>query len=117
MNTTPIATDPALTVSDAARARIRELIAERGDRALKLRVSVEGGGCSGFQYDIRLADDRAADDLVLERDGVALLVDPLSAGYLGGAEIDYVEKLSGAKFVIRNPNATSTCGCGSSFAA
>lgn len=110
-------TEPALTISAAALARVRELIREEGNPALKLRVSVEGGGCSGFHYGIELATDRADDDLVLDRDGVELLVDPLSLQYLEGAEVDYVEQLSGAQFVIHNPNAKSTCGCGSSFTA
>lgn len=107
----------ALTVSDAALGRIRELIHEEANPALKLRVSVEGGGCSGFQYDFRFDDTQAEDDFVLDRDGVGLLVDPLSMQFLEGAEVDYVEKLAGAHFVIRNPNAKTTCGCGSSFTA
>ncbi len=109
--------EASLTVSAAALARVRELIREQGDPALKLRVSVEGGGCSGFHYGFDLTSESAEDDLVLDRDGVELLVDPLSMQYLGGAEVDYVEQLSGAHFVIHNPNAKSTCGCGSSFTA
>ena len=83
--------------------------------ALKLRVYISGGGCSGFQYGFTFDEERAEDDLALQRDGVTLLVDPLSLQYLMGAEVDYRESLQGAQFVIRNPNAKSTCGCGSSF--
>lgn len=106
-----------LKISDAALGRVRELIHEQGNAALKLRVSIDGGGCSGFQYDVKLDAARADDDCVIVRDGVEVLVDPLSMQYLEGAEVDYVEQLAGARFVIRNPNAKATCGCGSSFAA
>lgn len=106
-----------LKVSAAAVARVRELIREEGNPALKLRVSIEGGGCSGFQYGFSFAETRDEADIVLEREGIELLVDPVSLPYLDGAELDYVEQLSGARFVIRNPNAKSTCGCGSSFTA
>ncbi|MBS0381203.1 MAG: iron-sulfur cluster insertion protein ErpA [Proteobacteria bacterium] len=116
MNTaSTILPEPSLRVSDAALTRLRELIREEGKPALRLRVSIEGGGCSGFQYGVRLDETRADDDLVIEREGVEVLVDPLSMQYLDGAEVDYVEQLSGAQFVIHNPNAKSTCGCGSSF--
>ena len=115
MNTT--LSEPAVKITTAALARVRALIAEEGNPALKLRVYVDGGGCSGFQYGFRLDAARAPDDLVLDRDGVELLVDPLSMQYLDGAEVDFVEALSGAQFVIHNPNARSTCGCGSSFTA
>ena len=108
---------PAVTISDAALMRVRELMREQDNPELKLRVSIEGGGCSGFQYDVRLDTQRAEDDFVLDRGGIELLVDPLSLQYLDGAEVDYVEQLAGAQFVIRNPNAKTTCGCGSSFAA
>ncbi|HET7663715.1 MAG TPA: iron-sulfur cluster insertion protein ErpA, partial [Rhodanobacteraceae bacterium] len=80
-----------------------------------LRVYINGGGCSGFQYGFTFDEDQAEDDLAIDRDGVRLLVDPLSLQYLAGAEVDYTESLSGAQFVIRNPNARTTCGCGSSF--
>jgi iron-sulfur cluster insertion protein len=109
--------EPALKISDAALARVRELIAEEGKPALKLRVFIEGGGCSGFQYGFSFDEQRADDDFVLARGGIELLVDPLSMQYLEGAEVDYVEQLSGAQFVIHNPNARTTCGCGSSFTA
>ncbi|MGH8126064.1 MAG: iron-sulfur cluster insertion protein ErpA [Rhodanobacteraceae bacterium] len=108
---------PALKISDAALGHVRELIREQDNSALKLRVFIEGGGCSGFQYGVKLDDARADDDFVLDQDGIELLVDPLSMQYLEGAEVDYVEQLSGAQFVIRNPNAKTTCGCGSSFTA
>ena len=91
------------------------LIAEEGNPALMLRVYISGGGCSGFQYGFTFDEERSEDDLALQRDGVTLLVDPLSLQYLMGAEVDYRESLQGAQFVIRNPNAKSTCGCGSSF--
>ncbi len=105
-----------LVFTAAAAGKVRELIREEGNPALKLRVYISGGGCSGFQYGFSFDEQQSEDDLVLERDGVALLVDPLSLQYLTGAEIDYRENLSGAQFVIRNPNARTTCGCGSSFA-
>ena len=84
---------------------------------MKLRVYISGGGCSGFQYGFAFEEQRNEDDLVVERDGVTLLVDPLSFQYLAGAEVDYRESLQGSQFVIRNPNAKTTCGCGSSFSA
>jgi len=118
MNTaSTVMPEPALNISDAALARVRELIAEEGKPALKLRVFIEGGGCSGFQYGFSFDEQRADDDFVLDRGGIELLVDPLSMQYLEGAEVDYVEELSGAQFVIHNPNAKTTCGCGSSFTA
>ena len=117
MNATPdYRSAPApLNVTDAAAAKVRELIAEEGNPALKLRVYISGGGCSGFQYGFSFDEERAEDDLAIERDGMTLVIDPLSLQYLMGAEVDYSESLSGAQFVIRNPNAKTTCGCGSSF--
>jgi iron-sulfur cluster insertion protein len=121
MNSIPVATPDyrtggsALVFTDAAAHKVRELIDEEGNPQLKLRVYISGGGCSGFQYGFTFDEQQAEDDLALANDGVTLLVDPLSLQYLGGAEIDYSESLSGAQFVIRNPNATTTCGCGSSF--
>ena len=109
------ALDQPLLFSDAAAHKVRELIAEENNPNLKLRVYISGGGCSGFQYGFTFDEQRADDDLALEKDGVTLVVDPLSLQYLMGAEIDYAESLHGAQFVIRNPNAKSTCGCGSSF--
>lgn len=101
-------------VSDRAFARLAEINAAEGTSKC-LRVAVEGGGCSGFQYDIKLEDQGGADDLVLEKDGARVLVDPVSLPFLGGAVIDFSEELIGARFVIDNPNATSSCGCGTSF--
>ena len=107
--------DRPLEFSSAAAAKVRELIAEEGNDALKLRVYIQGGGCSGFQYGFEFDEQQAEDDLAVLTDGVTLLVDPLSLQYLMGAQVDYTESLHGAQFVIRNPNAKSTCGCGSSF--
>ena len=109
--------DRPLQFSSAAAAKVRELIAEEGNEALKLRVYIQGGGCSGFQYGFEFDEQQGEDDLAVLTDGVTLLVDPLSLQYLMGAEVDYSESLHGAQFVIRNPNAKSTCGCGSSFSA
>ena len=99
----------------AAAAKVRELIAEEGNAELALRVYIQGGGCSGFQYGFEFDENHAEDDLAIVTEGVTLLVDPLSLQYLMGAEVDYVESLHGAQFTIRNPNAKTTCGCGSSF--
>ncbi|HJU41028.1 MAG TPA: iron-sulfur cluster insertion protein ErpA [Tahibacter sp.] len=107
--------DHPLVFTDAAARKVRELIDEEGNPQLKLRVAISGGGCSGFQYGFSFDEDRADDDLAVENGGVVLVVDPLSLQYLMGAEIDYAESLTGAQFVIRNPNAKTTCGCGSSF--
>ena len=93
------------------------LIDEEGNFDLKLRVFVTGGGCSGFQYGFTFDEAKSDDDTVMEKNGVMLLIDPMSYQYLAGAEIDYTDGLEGAQFVIKNPNATSTCGCGSSFSA
>lgn len=108
---------PPLIFTAAAAARVQEMVREEAKPALKLRVTVSGGGCSGFQYGFEFDEEQAADDFVLQRDGAVLLVDPLSLPYLQGAVVDYSESLQGAQFVIRNPNATTTCGCGSSFTA
>jgi iron-sulfur cluster assembly accessory protein len=98
-------------VTDRAFARLAEI----GAAPKALRVAVEGGGCSGFQYDIRLAEAPDPDDLVLEKDGQRVLIDPVSLPFLADAEIDFADELIGARFVIRNPNATASCGCGTSF--
>jgi iron-sulfur cluster insertion protein len=103
--------------TDNAAGKVRELIEEEGNPELKLRVFVTGGGCSGFQYGFTFDEMQNEDDTIVQKDGVTLLVDPMSYQYLVGAEIDYSEGLEGAQFVIKNPNATSTCGCGSSFSA
>jgi iron-sulfur cluster insertion protein len=119
MSTFPIPTyqqlDAPLQFSAAAAAKVQTLIREEGNDALNLRVYIQGGGCSGFQYGFEFDENRAEDDVAIERDGVRLLIDPLSLQYLLGAEVDYTESLHGAQFVIRNPNAKTTCGCGSSF--
>ncbi|MEW6037815.1 MAG: iron-sulfur cluster insertion protein ErpA [Pseudomonadota bacterium] len=106
---------PALIFTGNAAAKVSELIAEEGNPALKLRVYVSGGGCSGFQYGFSFEEAVNEDDTAVEKDGVTLLVDPTSLQYLQGAEIDYQEGLEGSRFVIKNPNATSSCSCGSSF--
>jgi iron-sulfur cluster insertion protein len=104
-----------LVFTDSAAAKVKELVDEEGNPELKLRVFVQGGGCSGFQYGFTFDEAQAEDDLAIEREGVTLLCDPLSLQYLTGAQIDYAENLSGSQFVISNPNAKTTCGCGSSF--
>lgn len=104
-----------LIFTDAAAAKVRELIDEEGNDTLMLRVFISGGGCSGFQYGFTFDENVTEGDTVVENAGVKLLIDPMSIQYLAGAEIDYSESLEGAQFVIRNPNATTTCGCGSSF--
>ena len=110
----PKAATPLL-FTDAAARKVRELIEEESNESLKLRVFVSGGGCSGFQYGFTFDEEVADGDTQVENGGVVLLVDPMSFQYLMGAEIDYKEDLEGAQFVIRNPNASTTCGCGSSF--
>jgi len=105
-----------VSLSASAAKRITELCASKGEKDLKFRISVNGGGCSGFQYDFNLVKDRQDDDLAVERDGVTMLVDGLSLLYLTGSEVDFVEELAGSMFVVKNPNATASCGCGSSFA-
>lgn len=108
---------PALNFTDAAAAKVKDLLLEEGNPELKLRVFVQGGGCSGFQYGFTFDETTNEDDTTIDKEGVQLLIDPMSFQYLFGAEIDYKDDLEGAQFVIRNPNATSTCGCGSSFTA
>ncbi len=108
---------PPLLFTEAAALKVKELIEEENNPELKLRVFVSGGGCSGFQYGFTFDENLDEGDTVVENCGVKLLIDPLSFQYLVGAEIDYTEGLEGAQFVIRNPNATTTCGCGSSFSA
>lgn len=103
-----------VTLSDRAAKRIARILSKEPS-GTALRVSVSGGGCSGFQYGFSFDEERAEDDVAIENGGVTLVVDPLSLQYLMGAEIDYTESLTGAQFVIRNPNAKTTCGCGSSF--
>ena len=105
----------AMVFTPAAAAKVRELILEEANPELKLRVYITGGGCSGFQYGFTFDEKIDDGDVTVVRDEVTLVVDPLSFQYLEGAEVDYSESLQGARFVIRNPNAATTCGCGSSF--
>jgi iron-sulfur cluster insertion protein len=104
-----------LVFSDSAASKVKQLIEEEGNPDLKLRVFVQGGGCSGFQYGFTFDEVTNEDDTSMQKNGVTLLIDAMSYQYLVGAEIDYKEDLEGAQFVIKNPNATTTCGCGSSF--
>ncbi len=104
-----------LVFTDGAANKVKQLIDEEGNSELKLRVFVSGGGCSGFQYGFTFDEVTNEDDTAMEKNGVTLLIDAMSYQYLVGAEIDYTEGVEGAQFVIKNPNATSTCGCGSSF--
>lgn len=106
---------PTMILSPSAAARVAAIAARQGKPAM-LRLSVEGGGCSGFQYKFGLAEAAEGNDLVVERDGVTLLVDPVSLDLVAGSMVDYVESLGGAAFKVENPNAASGCGCGSSFA-
>ncbi|MGA1527789.1 MAG: iron-sulfur cluster insertion protein ErpA [Burkholderiaceae bacterium] len=111
---TPDIPEP-LVFTESAANKVKTLIDEEGNTELKLRVFVQGGGCSGFQYGFTFDEAVNEDDAVMEKNGVQLLIDSMSYQYLLGAEIDYKEDLEGAQFVIKNPNATTTCGCGSSF--
>lgn len=104
-----------LIFTDAAANKVKSLVEEEGNPELKLRVYVTGGGCSGFQYGFTFDESQAEDDTVISNKGVELLVDPMSYQYLVGSTVDYTEGLKGAQFVVSNPNATTTCGCGSSF--
>ena len=106
----------AVLFTDAAAMKVRTLLDEEDNKNLKLRVFVTGGGCSGFQYGFTFDENKEEGDTRVDKNGVTLLVDPMSVQYLQGAEIDYKEDVQGAQFVIRNPNATTTCGCGNSFA-
>ena len=106
-----------LIFTDSAADKVKQLVDEEGNPELKLRVFVQGGGCSGFQYGFTFDEVINDDDTQMNKNGVTLLIDAMSLQYLGGAEIDYKEDLQGAQFVIKNPNATTTCGCGSSFSA
>lgn len=108
-------TEAPMAVSESAARRIAELIEQQGNPALKLRLGVTGGGCSGFQYTFGFDEEIADDDVVIERDGVKVLVDDMSLLYVTGAELDFVEDLVGAAFQVKNPNAQSSCGCGTSF--
>jgi iron-sulfur cluster insertion protein len=114
---TQIATSiaPEMTFTDAAAGKVKKLILEEKNPNLKLRIYVTGGGCSGFQYGFSFDETVNEGDVVVDKAGVSLVIDPMSYQYLIGAEVDYTEGLEGAQFVIRNPNAATTCGCGSSF--
>jgi iron-sulfur cluster insertion protein len=110
----PEGADP-IQISDSVVGKVAEMLAEEGDPNLQLRIFVTGGGCSGFQYGFAFDDETKDDDVRVVKDKITVVVDAMSLQYLMGAEIDYEDKLDGARFVIRNPNASSTCGCGSSF--
>ena len=105
----------SVTVSERAARRIGDILKSEPAGTM-LRVSVEGGGCSGFQYKFDMERERAQDDLVIARDGAVVLIDPVSVQYMAGSEIDFVDDLIGASFKVKNPNATASCGCGTSFA-
>ena len=115
MNAEQIAADTPLVFTSAAAHKVAQLIAEEGNPEPMLRIYVQGGGCSGFQYGFTFDENVQDGDAQVVTDGVTLLIDPMSLQYLTGAEVDYSEGLQGAQFVIRNPNASTTCGCGSSF--
>src|SRR5687768_2977921 len=114
---TPAVTESVITVTEAAAGKIRELLTEEGKTESGLRVFVQGGGCSGFQYGLMIEESGGVGDQLFESNGVRLFVDPVSVSYLRGAEVDFVDTITGGGFTIKNPNATSTCGCGSSFSA
>ena len=111
----PENSETLLEFSDSAVKKLQSLQQEEGNPELKLRVSVYGGGCSGFQYTFSLDEEVKATDRTIEKDGVMLIIDQMSYNYLAGSTVDYTEGLEGAMFVVNNPNATSTCGCGASF--
>ncbi|MBA1147763.1 iron-sulfur cluster insertion protein ErpA [Ectothiorhodospiraceae bacterium WFHF3C12] len=115
MTVAEVETEAPLEFTDSAADKVRQLMAEEDHEGLKLRVYISGGGCSGFQYGFMFDENEEDGDTAIEKNGVTLLIDPMSVQYLTGAEIDYVEGIEGAQFVIRNPNAATTCGCGSSF--
>ena len=112
-----VTTKAPINFTDAAAAKVLSLLQEEENPNMMLRVYIQGGGCSGFSYGFKFEENIEEDDTTVENLGVTLVIDPMSIQYLMGAEIDYVEELMSAQFVIRNPNATATCGCGSSFAA
>jgi iron-sulfur cluster assembly accessory protein len=114
---TPAHVETVIHVTEAAAGKIRELLTEEGKTESGLRVFVQGGGCSGFQYGLMIEESGGVGDRQFESNGVRLFVDPVSISYLQGAEVDFVDTITGGGFTIKNPNATSTCGCGSSFSA
>jgi iron-sulfur cluster insertion protein len=109
--------DSTILLTDSALAKVAELIASEGNPALKLRIYVSGGGCSGLMYNFAFDEKVEDDDTIVQKDDVTLLIDSMSFQYMAGAEVDFEEGLEGARFLIKNPNASSTCGCGSSFTA
>lgn len=113
----PVMTPAIITVTEAAAGKIRELLTEENKTKSGLRVFVQGGGCSGFQYGLMIEEGGGVGDQLFESNGVRLFVDPVSISYLKSAEVDFVDTITGGGFTIKNPNATSTCGCGSSFTA
>ena len=113
----PVLTPSIINVTEAAAGKIRELLVEEGKAESGLRVFVQGGGCSGFQYGLMIEESGGVGDQLFESNGVRLYVDPVSLSYLKGAEVDFVDTITGGGFTIKNPNASSTCGCGSSFSA
>ena len=115
MSETATAMDVDLTFTDAAASKVKSLIADEDNDNLKLRIYISGGGCSGFQYGFSFDENIAEGDHTVENDGVTLVIDQMSYQYLAGSEVDFSEGLEGAMFVVNNPNATSTCGCGASF--
>ena len=114
---TPVMTPATITVTEAAAGKIRELLTEESKTESGLRVFVQGGGCSGFQYGLMIEEGGGVGDQLFESNGVRLFVDPVRISYLKSAEVDFVDTITGGGFTIKNPNATSTCGCGSSFTA
>jgi iron-sulfur cluster insertion protein len=115
MSETATAPAPDLTFTDAAAKKVKSLIEEEKNPNLKLRLYISGGGCSGFQYGFSFDENLTEGDITVENGDVTLVIDPMSIQYLMGSEVDYVDSLEGSQFVVRNPNATTTCGCGSSF--
>jgi iron-sulfur cluster insertion protein len=115
--TEAVTPDSAILLTDSAVAKVAELIASEGNPALKLRIYVSGGGCSGLMYNFAFDEKVEEDDTIVQKDHITLLIDAMSFQYMAGAEVDFEEGLEGARFLIRNPNASSTCGCGSSFTA
>jgi iron-sulfur cluster insertion protein len=113
----PVLAPSVILVTEAAAGKIRDLLAEEGKPDSGLRVFVQGGGCSGFQYGLMIEEGSGVGDQLFESNGVKLYVDPVSLSYLKGAEVDFVDTITGGGFTIKNPNASSTCGCGSSFSA
>lgn len=115
MSSTQMYTPSPISIAPGAISKVRELVAEEENPNLKFRVYVTGGGCSGFQYGFAFEEDTAEDDTLITREGITLVVDPMSYPYLVGSVVNYEEGLQGSRFTVQNPNANSTCGCGASF--